>query len=72
VIPQPLLAFEQRAKQDGDLQVLIALVSRRKYPRMAPDIASQSREFVQAVETAPPPCSVRSASFFSMAGVERI
>ncbi len=71
MIPQPLLAFERRAKRDGDLQVLIALVSRRKYPRMAPDIASQSREFVQAVETSAP-CSVRRASFFSMAGVERI
>jgi hypothetical protein len=39
VSPPPFLAFEQRAKRDGDLQVLIALVSRRKCPRIAQHIA---------------------------------
>jgi hypothetical protein len=35
VIPQPFLIFEQQAKPDGDLPVLIALVSRRKRTRIA-------------------------------------
>jgi hypothetical protein len=35
VIPQPILIFEQQAKPDGDLPVLIALVSRRKRTRIA-------------------------------------
>ena len=39
VSQQPFLIFEQRAKGDGDLQVLIALVSRRKCPRIAQNIA---------------------------------
>ncbi len=51
MIAQPLLAFEQRAKRDGDLQVLIALVSRRKCPRIAQDIAPQFGQFIEAVET---------------------
>jgi hypothetical protein len=35
VIPQPFLIFEQQAKPDRDLPVLIALVSRRKRTRIA-------------------------------------
>jgi hypothetical protein len=35
VIPLSFLAFEKRAKGDGDLQMLIVLVSRRKCPRIA-------------------------------------
>jgi hypothetical protein len=35
VIPLSFLTFEKRAKGDGDLQVHIALVSRRKCPRIA-------------------------------------
>jgi hypothetical protein len=51
VSPPPFLTFEQRAKRDGDLQVLIALVSRRKCPRIAQDIAPQFGQFIEAVET---------------------
>ena len=35
LIPQSFLIFQQRAKGDGDTKVLIALVSRRKCPRIA-------------------------------------
>ena len=50
VSPQPILIFEQRAKGDGDMQVLIAFVSRRKCPRIAQYIAPQFHKFIQAVE----------------------
>jgi hypothetical protein len=51
VSPQPFLIFEQRAKGDSDLQVLIAFVSRRKCSRIAQYIAPQFHKFIQAVET---------------------
>ena len=51
VSPQPFLIFEQRAKADSDMQVLIAFVSRRKCPRIAQYIAPQFHKFIQAVET---------------------
>ena len=50
MIPSPFLAFEQRAKGDGDMQVLIALVARRKCPRIAQYIAPQFGQFIEAVE----------------------
>jgi len=48
--PQPFLASEKRAKRDGDLPVTIALVSRRKCPRIAQCIAPQFHKLFQAVE----------------------
>jgi hypothetical protein len=46
VIPQPFLIFEQQAKPDGDLPVLIALVSRSKRTRIAQQISPQPPKFI--------------------------
>ena len=51
VIPQPFLTFEQRAKGDGQLPVLITLVAGRKRTSVAQRIAPQFRKFVQGIET---------------------
>jgi hypothetical protein len=49
VSPQPNLASEKRENRDGDMQMLIALASRRKCPRMV--IAPQLDKLFDTVET---------------------
>ena len=51
VSPQPPLASEKRAKRDGDLPVLVVLVSRRECPRVAQCIPPEFDKFFDAVET---------------------
>ena len=44
------MASEKRAKRDGDLPVLVALVSRRERPRLAQCIAPEFDKVFDAVE----------------------
>jgi hypothetical protein len=48
---QPFLVSEKRPKRDGELPMLVALVSPRKCPRLAEYIAPQFHKFIWAVET---------------------
>ena len=43
---QPILILEQRAKGDGDLPMLIALIAWRRCPRIAQHSAPQLRKFI--------------------------
>jgi hypothetical protein len=52
--------LKKLAKRDGDLPMLIALVSRTKCPRIAQCIAPQFDKFFQVVETLDEPVRRRS------------